>query len=109
MKKAFAVVAAASMLFVAACGGDDGRPSADEIASGLRTVAESEQFTAASGGIELNDEFIDCWAEGIYDNDDVSDETAREVADGNADYQASDEQMQALTEPVMDCTDHLTP
>lgn len=85
------------------------RPSTEEIASGLRVVAESDAFVESSGGIELNDEFIDCWAEGIHDHADISNETAREVADGNADYIASPAEMQALTDPVMDCMDYLIP
>lgn len=107
MKKGLAAVAAASVMLLAACGGDSGRPSVDEIRDGLQSVAE-QQLGSLGADAEFSDEFLQCWAEAAHASD-ASDEALRAVADGDTGYQGSSEDANALSSSVMDCTDLLIP
>ncbi|MFT4188417.1 MAG: hypothetical protein QM621_07520 [Aeromicrobium sp.] len=74
MKKSLTVAAVALLATTAACGS---RPSADELADALQEQA----------GHLVTPEATDCMAQALVDSD-VSDETLRQIADG--DFYVSD-------------------
>lgn len=83
MKKLSAILAAMSVLaFTAACGGGDGRPSADELSSA---------FTADDAVVPVPEEYADCVAEELIDSD-VSDDTLNAIVEQDADYEGSDDE-----------------
>lgn len=104
MKKTLAVVSAASIVLMSACGGG-GRPSVDEIADGLRTM--SDNLGAFPDEIELSDEFYTCWAEAVEGDEDISDDTAQAVADGEPEAEAPQDEINKVGAAAMECTDHI--
>ena len=95
-----ALAASSALLFtLSACGGGDGgRPSVDDI-------SESLQDSDIMGG-EVDAKVADCVAEAFHDSD-LSDDALQAIADGDEDYDASDEDTEALssvsTDSVAEC------
>lgn len=89
MKKTLAATAAVSMLaFTAACGGGGDRPSADEIANAFKS---DDDFSSA----DATDAQVDCVAEAYADSD-LSDEALQAIVDGDEDYDASQQDEDAI-------------
>lgn len=103
MTRAPKLIASAALVLVlaTACGGDDGRPSADEISSAMQDNAE--EFL---GSADIPDDAIDwdCFGQAYYDSD-VSDETLRAMVDQDEDYDPSDDDQAALVDVASSSTD----
>lgn len=101
-KRAPKLIASAFLVvtLATACGGG-GRPSQDEIADGI---------TDNSGEYgEVTEDVADCMAKAIHDSD-LSDDAVRAVADGDEDYDPSDEDQKAsegLAGDILDCAGDL--
>ena len=97
LARPFAVTAALA-LFATGCGGDDGRPSVDEISQSL----QDEDLL----GSDMDAKLADCIAEAFHDSD-LSDEALRAIAEGDEDYDASEEDEKAVesisTGAMRDC------
>lgn len=90
-----ACIVAAFALTSACGGGGDDRPSKDEIVKGI---------TKGSDGA-ISDKQAECAAKVIVDSD-LSDEAVQALADGDADYKASDKdqkQQVKLVEKLSSC------
>jgi hypothetical protein len=91
-KRLLTGVAAAALVltFATGCGGDDGggRPSVDEISEGI----QSNDIL----GDSMDSKVADCVAEAFHDSD-LSDDALQAIADGDEDYDPSDDDQEALT------------
>lgn len=92
-------VTAVLALVATGCGGDDGgRPSVDEISD---TIQNGDVL-----GSDLDASVADCIAEAFHDSD-LSDDALQAIVDEDEDYDASDEDQEALssvsTSAVTDC------
>ena len=76
------------LLAIAACGA--GRPDIDELATALQKPDSIVPVTA---------EQADCVAQVLHDSD-VSDETLTAIAENDADYSASSDEQNALTQAI---------
>ena len=102
-KRVLSAAAAAALVltFATGCGGDGGgRPSVDEVADGIQD-GMGESF-----GGDLTDEMATCIAKAFHESD-VSDDALQAIADGDKDYDASEDDTKALssvsTESVTKC------
>jgi len=105
-KRVLSAAAAAAFVLVLATGcGDDGdggggRPSVDEISKGIQ-----ENMGDQLGGA-MTEDIADCVAEAFRDSD-LSDDALQAIVDGDEDYDASDEDTEALssvsTESITEC------
>lgn len=95
------VAALAALLFaLTACGGSQGRPSADELAEALK-ASEIPGFDTL-GEMDLPDEAFTCIAEVLHESD-VSDETLNAIVEGDAGG-ANDDDMSKLRAVQSDIT-----
>lgn len=93
-----AAAAALVLTFATGCGGDGGRPSVDDISEGI----QNNEIL----GSNVDEKLADCMAKAFHDSD-LSDEALQAIVDGDEDYDASDEDTEALnsvsTESVTEC------
>lgn len=101
-KRVLSAVAAATFVltFATGCGGDSGRPSVDEVADGI------QDGMGDSFGGDVTDEMATCIAKAFHKSD-LSDDALQAVADGDKDYDASEDDAKAIesvsTESVTKC------
>lgn len=89
---------AAVALLTAGCGGDDGRPSVDELAESIQS--------GDMVGSDVDEAVADCIAEAFHESD-LSDDALQAIVDEDEDYDPSSEDEQALeslqTDELTDC------
>lgn len=82
-----------------ACGGDDGRPSVDELSKAFQ-----DGDNAIGTGLEKKQ--ADCVAEAFHDSD-LSDEALQALAENDTDYKGDDDDADALksvsSESIAEC------
>lgn len=97
MRSFGAALAAGALLFATACGGgDDGRPSSDEISQALQKGTSAEDLGLAQ---DLPDDAADCIADVLVDSK-LSDRALRSIVDQDEDYKLSEKDEAALTPMV---------
>ncbi len=106
MKRVLVAAWPLMLLGVAACGGDDGgggRPSADDLVESLTatdsTFGSPEMFEA------LPDDVLQCIAQELVDSD-LSDEALQAIVEGDAEFEASEEDeaaVEQLASSLEDC------
>lgn len=110
MKRSLVVVglALALPLGLTACGG--GKPSKEEVKEGMVSILNESGFDAESveaAGISKDavDDYYNCVVEDLYDN--VSDDTLKALADGDASAQMSAEDSPKFNEAARACMSNL--
>ena len=105
MRKFGAALATGALLLATGCGGggDEGRPSSDEISKALQKGTNAADLGLTQ---DLPDDAADCIA-GALVKSKISDKALRSIVDGDKDYKLSDKDEKALTPMVTELTECL--